>query len=332
MCRAALGKLLIGSKVIMKNASHLKQFRGFYKLVFYLFNFSRKVFRKESNADLLRQLRKNGQVIIPDFISPATLAHVQAWFQENLNNGNFEFPIIANAKIDPKLHQLLIDRNFLAEKSELVEAKVTADKNEFKNLEQFRRDFNPSTIKKHVDFSDSILRELWLSKTIIELVTDYIGFTPYAVEAYIRRNFPSKYKVMNHQWHRDTNHPFFVVKAFFFFSDCTIETGPHEYVVGSHQDMDLNGKPYYTEHEVEQFKENKSKVTTKSIVKAGTVIIEDTRGLHRAAIPEKESRDVGYLVFTFPPMRTRKEQFSHINIMQEDFEKLSGDQQKMILK
>jgi hypothetical protein len=38
-----------------------------------------------------------------------------------------------------------------------------------------------------------------------------------------------------------------------------------------------------------------------SIVKAGTVVIEDTRGLHRAQLPQAGFRDLGYAIFV--PLR-----------------------------
>ncbi|MEW6690500.1 MAG: hypothetical protein AB1452_15600 [Pseudomonadota bacterium] len=38
-----------------------------------------------------------------------------------------------------------------------------------------------------------------------------------------------------------------------------------------------------------------------SVVKAGTLILEDTRGLHRARMPDRGFRDLGYAVFT--PLR-----------------------------
>ena len=36
-----------------------------------------------------------------------------------------------------------------------------------------------------------------------------------------------------------------------------------------------------------------------SNVKAGTIIIEDTRGLHKAGIPKRDYRDLGFAVFFY---------------------------------
>mgnify|MGYP006170227719 CR=1 FL=1 len=53
---------------------------------------------------------------------------------------------------------------------------------------------------------------------------------------------------------------------------------------------------------------------------AGTIIIEDTRGLHRAALPTAGWRDLGYMVFM--PLRPF---YSHQNYTfpKDDLEKLS---------
>ena len=103
---------------------------------------------------------------------------------------------------------------------------------------------------------------------------------------------------MNHHWHRDTNNKFFLLKAFLFLNDCTLKNGPHNYIKGSHKDLSLNGKVYYSNEEVEKNYDTKTDLIL-SEVKAGTLIIEDTRGLHRAGIPLEGHRDLMYGIF-FP--------------------------------
>ena len=89
-----------------------------------------------------------------------------------------------------------------------------------------------------------------------------------------------------------------MVKAFFFLSDCAEENGPHEYVRGSHRKLDvLNGKRYFDDAEVDALHPPGSRTRFLSKVKAGTVVLEDTRGLHRANLPVAGHRDLGYAVF-----------------------------------
>jgi hypothetical protein len=121
---------------------------------------------------------------------------------------------------------------------------------------------------------------------------------PKLAEAYVRRNFPSRYRTMNHYWHRDLNDRHNLLKAFVFLSDCSLLTGPHEFIRGSHADYSrLNGKRYFTDAEVDSEHAEGSVTRLVSEVRAGTIILEDTRGLHRARMPLEGHRDLGYMVF-----------------------------------
>ena len=64
-------------------------------------------------------------------------------------------------------------------------------------------------------------------------------------------------------------------------------------------------KPYYTDDEINSAWPAGSDDHMVSKVKAGTIIIEDTRGLHKAGIPKKAYRDLGFAVF-LPPNMFRK--------------------------
>jgi hypothetical protein len=63
----------------------------------------------------------------------------------------------------------------------------------------------------------------------------------------------------------------------------------------------LNGQRYFTDEEVDRAYPPGSPERLVSVVKAGTVVIEDTRGLHRARLPKSGFRDLGYAVFV--PLR-----------------------------
>lgn len=125
----------------------------------------------------------------------------------------------------------------------------------------------------------------------------YMGFVPILREAYIRRNFPCTYRVMNHKWHRDTNHRKHLLKAFIFFTDCDIETGAHHYVAGSVQDKRFREDRYFEDAEIDAAFPPSSDKQIVSTVPAGTIVLEDTRGLHKAGIPKRAFRDLGFAVF-----------------------------------
>lgn len=121
---------------------------------------------------------------------------------------------------------------------------------------------------------------------------------PHLAETYVRRNYPSPFRTMNHYWHRDLNNRHYLLKIFFFLSDCSLENGPHEFIRGSHTRFNvLNGKRYFSDQEVDAVYPPRGADRVVSEVKAGTVILEDTRGVHRAQMPRAGYRDLGYAVF-----------------------------------
>ena len=93
----------------------------------------------------------------------------------------------------------------------------------------------------------------------------------------------------------------------------------------------MSGKNYYTDEEVDSIYPPGSKDRVLSKVKSGTIILEDTRGLHRAMIPDKGYRDLGYAVFA--PTRIfhkYKSKFYTINV--DVFKDLDMNQRSYIPK
>lgn len=295
------------------------------------FNRIPMVARRKSDLinDSIDKLKSNGYVVLENYIEENVLNHIRENFKKKLEIENdFEFPCLAQTKIDEIKHKDLIDLRFRASNEEFRERGITFEKEDVSSYSQMINEFKPSTLKSYLP-NDFAFYNLWLDEDILSIVEGYLGMKPYLLEAYIRRNFKANHKVMNHYWHRDTNNKFLMLKAFIFLNDCTIENGPHEYVERSIFDRKLNGKNYYTDEEVGDIYPEGHERRIKSIVKAGTVVLEDTRGLHRACIPKTGHRDLGYAIFV--PLNI----FSNIRnpyykINQETFRRLSPIQRKYI--
>lgn len=261
--------------------------------------------RMDSSDRLLQSrietLRQKGFLILENFIEPVVLGNLQKKIKTVLEESfEFETPSIAQSRIHPETHKKEIENYFLSTLKEWENLGITFSRSEMKSYDQILSEFQPSTLKWYV-MKEELFAHLWLNKELLKIVESYMGLRPYLQEAYLRRNFPAKYRVMNHFWHRDRNHPDYLLKAFFFFTDCKLENGPHEYIAGSVQDRSLDGKPYYDDSEVDALYPVGSENRIQSIVKAGTVVIEDTRGLHRAMVPETGFRDLGFAVFLPKP-------------------------------
>lgn len=249
---------------------------------------------------MVEELRREGTLILPAYLSPGTVAALQRETQQALEALDFETPCLAQSRIDPQRHKALLDNYLYGTNEEFARQGVTFDRHEAHSLEQALRDFSPSTLTVYPLGGSAAFREVWLDPYLLTVVTHYLGLVPSLVEAYTRRNFPARFRTMNHFWHRDLNDRHQLVKMFVFLTDCSLQTGPHEYIRRSHRELHaLNGKRYYTDAEIDALHPSGSPLREVSEVKAGTVILEDTRGLHRARMPDVGYRDLGYAVF-FP--------------------------------
>jgi len=243
-------------------------------------------------------LRRDGCVLLPNYLPQPSLRRMQSELDQALHDLKFEMPCLAQSRVDPARHAELIDNFMYGTPAQMAHWGVAFDCAEARSYEQVVADFNPSTLTVYMLEHSAAYREAWLDPYLLGIVCGYLGMVPKLSEAYVRRNFPAPYRTMNHFWHRDLNTPFHLLKIFFFLSDCSEHTGPHEFVLGSHRNLDaLNGKRYFTDAEVDAVYPPRGAQRAVSTVSAGTVVIEDTRGLHRAQLPQTGYRDLGYAVF-----------------------------------
>lgn len=278
--------------------------------------------------DKLEHLRINGYVTFEHYVGTPEFENLkQDYIQRIEKKLEFKTPCLAQSKIDPVKHKKLIENNFLASNQELTEIGLTFNKADVKSYSQVLADFLPSTLSLDIP-DDYKYLNIWLDSDLIQVVESYMGFTPILTEAYVRRNFPARIPVMNHYWHRDRNHKKHLLKAFIFFSDCTLKTGPHHYIAGSINDNILNDKNYYTDEEVASAYPPGSGKEIVSVVPAGTIILEDTRGLHKAGLPMEGHRDLGFSVF-LPPVAVKPSRPLY-NISRNTYNQLSDKQAKFI--
>lgn len=278
----------------------------------------------------LQQLRKDGYVVLNELLDSEELQKIQKLYRLELEEkANFEVPCLAQTKISAVKHKDMIDSNLRYSVDEMKKRGITFDKSEYHGYQDAIEKFRPSTLKTYIPQSKAFF-DLWLNPYLLDLIEAYMGIRPYMTEAYLRRNFKADYKVMNHYWHRDNNHPFHLLKAFFFFSDCELLNGPHEYIAGSLRDKRLNGKTYYSDEEVDKLYPEGSENRIRSIVKAGTIILEDTRGLHRAMVPESGQRDLGYAVY-YPIRFKGKLDKKYYHVSKEIHAQLNDRQKSYIL-
>lgn len=279
-------------------------------------------------SDALSELRNEGIVILENYLPADTLQSLQTQNDAALRSGRFNWPVVSESKIPANYFEEatatgeLVNFDSLKEKGVLV-SKSTATF----NYDNFISEVRPHLLKVTLDkFSDDFLK-LWLDERLLHLVSSYLDCIPKLTEAYVRRSFPSRYPFQNNNWHRDTNHKSRLVKVFFLISEMTPTNGPFQYIRRTCRDFSIcNNAEYYNDPK-SLINDYERRLTPKRIP-AGSVIVADTRGLHRASLPISEQRDLGYAVF-FPvffgsPMK----QFS---VDKAKYERLNKFQKKFIL-
>jgi len=286
---------------------------------------------QEENFEIkekIRHLKNFGFVKLDHLVGSSQFKDLKESIDQKIEkNFELEFPCLAQSKIDPVKDRDLIESNFVLSNEKLKRRNLTFDKEDSKSYKQLITEFEPSTLTVPMP-NEQKFYNMFLDPIVMKIITGYMGFIPYLTEAYIRRNFPAKFKIMNHNWHRDENHKKFLVKVFLFFTDCDIKTGAHHYIAGSINDIRFRDKVYYTDKEIENVWPLGSENHIVSNVPAGTIIIEDTRGLHKAGIPEKGFRDLGYSIFMPPNLLSSTKPL--YNITTPVFNNLSSVQQKFI--
>ncbi|MGU9962180.1 MAG: phytanoyl-CoA dioxygenase [Candidatus Puniceispirillales bacterium WSBS_2018_MAG_OTU23] len=279
-------------------------------------------------ADKLAQLKARGFVMLDHMVGSSEFKKMKGSIDQKIEQDfELQFPCLSQSKIDVERDKKLIETNFLASNEKLKQLGLTFDRANITSYQQILDEFNPSTLTIPMP-SEAEYYQLWLDPNVMSIVSAYMGFKPHMTEGYVRRNFPSSFKIMNHNWHRDTNHDKYLLKAFIFFTDCDIDTGAHHYIAGSINDPRHRDKPYFTDDEIHATWPIGSDDHMISTVPAGTIIIEDTRGLHKAGIPKKAYRDLGYAIFS-PPINFPKIKPLY-KIKKSTFEQLNTQQQKFI--
>lgn len=278
--------------------------------------------------EIVETLRREGTVTLERYIAPETLAAMRREMQQALEALEFETPCLAQTRIDPERHRGLIDNFLLGTPEELRAAGVAFDREEARSLEQVLADFMPSTLTVYMLERSPTFRDVWLDPYLLGIVAEYMGMMPKLAEAYVRRNYPAAWRTMNHFWHRDLNNKQTLCKMFVFLTDCAVDNGPHEFIKGSHTDYSrLNGKRYFSDQEVDAHYPVGHAQRLVSEVPAGSIILEDTRGAHRARMPERGYRDLGYAVFM--PLESRYG-IAHYTFPRQAAERLSPGQRAVI--
>ena len=179
-----------------------------------------------------------------------------------------------------------------------INGKYCSDLYSSNNYEEFNPN-NPKGVKFIYKTDDLIkidgIQKLLLDKQILTIAQNYLGALPIIDIVTAWWSSPSKFADKNaaQYWHFDMDRPKWL-KVFIFLTDCNIENGPHSFIEGSHKNGGiptiLRSKGYQrlSDNEINNFYPKK-KIKT-FIATKGSVLFEDTRGLHKGIKLETGNR------------------------------------------
>jgi ectoine hydroxylase-related dioxygenase (phytanoyl-CoA dioxygenase family) len=199
------------------------------------------------------------------------------------------------------IHKNKIDKKLIdAINSNLVtiNGKYCSDSYSSNNYEEFDPD-NPKGAKFIYETNALIkiaeIQNLLLDKQILTIAQNYLNALPIIDIVTAWWSSPSKFADKNAAqfWHFDMDRPRWL-KVFIFLTDCNISNGPHCFIEGSHKDNGipniLRSKGYQrlSDEEISSFYSQK-KVKT-FVATKGSILFEDTRGLHKGIKLESGNR------------------------------------------
>jgi len=163
--------------------------------------------------------------------------------------------------------------------------------------------FDPSLIK----FSQNYLK----SYPVIDNISAWWSFPS---------NKPDKNAAQ--WWHFDLERPKWL-KFFFFLTDCTVDTGAHCFIKGSQKNngvkWSLRNKGY-TRLSDEDIEKNYKKENIVSVIaKKGSLLVEDTRGLHKGSNLIKDYRFLIQLQYASSTFGTKIEKFKMPKLNDQKF-------------
>lgn len=220
-----------------------------------LLNNTKGILSQEPLVEILANLQDKGYYVCKTKLSPEQTSNILKFSKET------------------PLRYLIKDGNY----GKYTDHKIKYNDNQ--KVESPRFEFDMQEI-----FQCPELAKLFFDKSILNIAQEYFGSRPIAdLTAFWWSKKVNRDDLQNsaaQKFHFDMDRIKFL-KFFFYITDVDIETGPHCYVEGSHKFLhpQFRGRGRFEESEIAKiYGEDKIKKLTGS---KGSIIIADTRGLHK---------------------------------------------------
>jgi hypothetical protein len=138
------------------------------------------------------------------------------------------------------------------------------------------------------------------SREILDIAGGYLRCTPTISSIGIRWSFPKSGQLdVTQQYHRDVDDWRFI-KLFIYLSDVDDDSGPHQYVKGSHRRQSrLRATPYTVKDIDQSYGVDKIETVTGP---RGTTFVADTFGIHCGVPPREKPRLILQVQYSVLPI------------------------------
>jgi hypothetical protein len=221
-----------------------------------IFNFScqesANVFKKSNFKKINYELNEKGYYIFPNILSEQHIEDLKS----KLN------PLTGKYKSDYYCSQIL--ENF-----------------DLKNPKATKFEYDSSQLLELTE-----IQNLLLDKNLLEIAQNYFNSLPIIDIVTAWWSVPSTKPDNNaaQLWHFDMDRPKWL-KVFIFLTDCNLSNGPHSFIEGTNKKNGINyrirSKGYTRIEDEEVYKYYDKKKIIQFTAKKGTILLEDTVGLHK---------------------------------------------------
>jgi ectoine hydroxylase-related dioxygenase (phytanoyl-CoA dioxygenase family) len=197
-------------------------------------------------------------------------------------NGYHVFQNRISRKVAEHLYDFGINTPAVIKPLEWNDKPRKIEKIDLKNPITVRYDFIEQSL-----INDHFIQEILTDLSILSVAQQYLGCLPRAdgTSMWWNTDFSKEPNAeAATMWHFDMDRVKWL-KFFFYLTDVTTETGPHCFIKGSHltngipEDLLRRGYARITDEEAERYYAREKFI--EFIAERGTVIAEDTRGLHK---------------------------------------------------
>ena len=223
----------------------------------------------------------------------------------SLENYGYNDQLKLKHEILNKIKEDITDENFFVDYKGLYKKENSEKKNlKFNSLD----DIVSTTIGykiKHcilkLKNDNNFLSKVALSKNLLDIVGNYLNSKEIVckIECFITNPFESteyEKKKNAQNFHYDCDYKKFI-KIFIYLNDVDENSGPHVFVMNTHKKKFLKHILAERINDEEIVKIYGKKNQIKFVKEAGSLIIEDTFGLHKGEVPKSKSRSM--IVFEY---------------------------------